>query len=141
MDGQQVPPIVEDPIKDFITRELAPAADLVAVYAAQDGNDQLLLCAQLDAKPQPNFVYTLRVKAISADKVVDAVASNRPLQKDWKIAQLTDHYVCNQMSIAELGEPWLIFVGASSQGNGVGILDQVAWQNIEVRPFSTPEPK
>lgn len=141
MDGRQVPPIVEDPTKDFITRELAPAADLVAVYAARDGNDQLFLCAQLDAKPRTNFVYTLRVKAIATDTVVDAVASNRPLQRDWKIARLIGRYVCNQMSMTDLGEPWLIFVGASSQGNGVGILDQVAWQNIEVKPFSTPEPK
>jgi LmbE family N-acetylglucosaminyl deacetylase len=132
--GQGISPVQVDPIQDFITRDLVPSADLVALYAGQDQKNDFLLCAQTDDDPSPGIIYILRIKAITSEGNRDYVASNQSLQPDWRKATLSKKFICFQLPMGALGNPWVVFVGASSHEPGLGILDQVAWQSVAIEP-------
>jgi LmbE family N-acetylglucosaminyl deacetylase len=130
--GGQIPPVQLDPAGDFFTRQLVPEADLVALYTAIGADNNLLVCAQMVDDTTPSLVYTLRVKAIGSNGVVDYAARNRSLQRGWKLAVLAGKYACSQVSLADLGQPWLVFVGANTKEGSMAILDQIAWQAVYV---------
>jgi LmbE family N-acetylglucosaminyl deacetylase len=130
--GQRIAPVQVDPTQDFITRELVPSADLVAMYAGRDQNDHFWLCTQTDDDPSPDIIYILRVKAFTTEGNQDFVASNQSLQPGWLKATLSGRFICFQMPMSVLGNPWVVFVGASSREPGLGILDQVAWQAVAI---------
>ena len=132
--GEIIPPVQLDPVGDFFTRKLAPAADLIALYIARQADGSLLICSEMQNHVRPTLVYTLRIKAIGSNGIIDYAARNRSLHPGWKLALLAGKYVCAQVSLADLGNPWLVFAGANSEEAGMAILDQIAWQAIYVAP-------
>jgi LmbE family N-acetylglucosaminyl deacetylase len=132
--GQLILPVQIDPVNDTFSHILIPSADLVAMYAARDQNDLLLICAKTDDDAIQTLIYKLQVKAITVNGVIDYAASNRPQKYGWHTAILTRRFICTRISMTGLENPWLLFVGASSHESGLGILDQVAWQSIAVEP-------
>jgi len=43
-----------------------------------------------------------------------------------------------EFALADLGDPWLVFVGAEVEEIGMSILDQIAWQRVNIAPASGP---
>ena len=131
-NGDNITPVQRDPARDFITRDVIVAADLVELYAAQDAQDQLVVCARVRKKADAALIYELRVKASGAQGVVDHVARNHRGRTDWHRAQLAGEFICDQVGLSELGSPWLVAIGANVRELGVGTLDQIAWQMVDV---------
>jgi hypothetical protein len=42
------------------------------------------------------------------------------------------------VALSDLGNPWLVFVGAEVNEMGVGNLDQMAWQQVNIAPPDRP---
>ncbi len=133
-EGRAIPPIQLDPVGDFITRAAVPASDLVAVYAVRGSNGNLLVCVQARENTVPEFVYSLRLKALSSAGVISYLARTGRAGTGWQTAYRSGTNVCASASLSALGNPWAIFVGANVVGGG-RIIDEVAWQMVVV-----PEP-
>ena len=73
------------------------------------------------------------MEAVSPEDIVQYVASNHELQPGWKRLELAGKYACASFDRTELGDPWLLFLGANVREVGTGILDQVAWQAVTVQ--------
>ena len=133
-NGQAIQPVQWDPVGDFIVRSAIPAADLKALYAVRDANDTLVTCAQVRGEVEASLIYSLRILAVGTQDVVRYQAQTRNKKPGWHPAALSGDLVCSQVSLSELGNPWIIFLGADVEEIGVGILDQVAWQSIYLEP-------
>lgn len=133
-NGNPIEPIQRDPVKDFFTRDITGSADLVGLYAARKADNTLVVCASLRGTAEPAFIYTLRILAFDGKGVVHHVARNHERQPGWVPLTITRNSFCNQVSLAELGNPWLVFVGADVDELGVGALDQTAWKDVLVTP-------
>ena len=80
------------------------------------------------------------MKAITSEGNRDYIASNQLLQPAWRKATLSKKFICFQLPMSALGNPWMVFVGASSHEPALGILDQVAWQSVAIDPGSGDTP-
>jgi LmbE family N-acetylglucosaminyl deacetylase len=131
-NGQPLAPVQTDPVRDFIIRNIVPAADLVAIYAAQTPDHGLEVCAQTRGKTEMALIYTLEWKAVSPEGDFQHIASNHELQPGWKRLELAGNNACAKFDPAELGDASLLFVGGNVRELATGILDQVAWQAVTV---------
>ena len=131
-NGQPLVPVQGDPVRDFFLRNAIPAADLVALYATQTPDNGLEICAQLRGTAEGTLIYTLHWMAISPQGIVQHIASNHELQPGWKRLELAGNYACASFDHTELGDAWLLFLGANVRELGTGILDQVAWQAVTI---------
>ena len=134
-NGLAIPPIQKDPTQDFFTRNAVTAADLVAAYAARTPENSLVICGQVRDSADSPLSYTLRVLAVGSQGVVHQTFNNHTGQSGGH-ATLSGFYFCGSEALADLGDPWLIFVGADVAETGVGILDQIAWQQVNLEPGS-----
>jgi LmbE family N-acetylglucosaminyl deacetylase len=132
-DGAVIAPVERDPQRDFITRAVASDDDLIAVFAARTTEGDLLLCSQMRGRVNPLLMYTLQVNAVSDFGVVHHGARNIQHPAGWHAARLAGAYVCDRISLAELGNPWIIFVGVKVEGAGPELLDQTAWQAVYIK--------
>jgi LmbE family N-acetylglucosaminyl deacetylase len=129
--GQEIKPIQLDPTGDFITRSTVPPSDLVAVYAASDIKKNLHICVQSRENTVPELVYTLRLKALNATGIVSFLARTGPEKAGQEPAYRSGPYACASVSLAELGNPWAVYVGANVVGGG-RIIDEVGWQMVHI---------
>jgi LmbE family N-acetylglucosaminyl deacetylase len=131
--GLAIPPIQKDPTQDFFTRNAVTAADLVAAYATRTPENSLVICGQVRDSADSPLSYTLRVLAVGSQGVVHRTYKNHN-GKSGNHATLSGPYFCSSEALSDLGDPWLIFVGADVAEAGVGILDQIAWQQVNLEP-------
>ncbi len=129
--GQPVVPVQLDPAADYATRSLLPAGDLTAVYAAQDMQGNLLVCAQVREETIPEIAYFLRLKALTDNGIVAYQARTGKLSAGWYPLHRSGVYACATVSLADLGNPWAIFVGATTVGGG-RIEDETGWQMVYI---------
>lgn len=132
--GQAIQPVQKDPAKDLFTRDVLPPADLLAVYAAQTLDGKLRICAQVRGDADSTYIYTLRLKGIGTSTLTERTASSRTRKPGQNKAVVLDKYACDSISLADLGNPWLILVAADVEDTLTGILDQAAWQLVYVQP-------
>jgi LmbE family N-acetylglucosaminyl deacetylase len=128
--GAAIAPIQLDPQRDFITREFSGKDDLIAVFAARTSEGNLLVCSQTRGAASPLLIYTLWVNGVSDTGVFHHGARNDDRPAAWHVPKIVGPYVCDQVNLAELGNPWLVFIGANVEEVGTGILDQIAWQAV-----------
>jgi len=133
-DGQPLAPIERDPVKDFITRDAVPAADLTALYAAAAPDGRLVVCSQVDGLASRELSYFVRALASGESGVVRRTQKASQARRTNETPTTEGHFMCGQFDLADLGHPDRIFLGSDVHGTGVGILDQTAWQMVEVRP-------
>jgi N-acetyl-1-D-myo-inositol-2-amino-2-deoxy-alpha-D-glucopyranoside deacetylase len=131
--GKLIPPIQLDPTGDYITRVALPAGDLTAIFAASDLHANLQFCAEAVEETTPAVVYILRLKALTATGVGLFQARTGPAPAGWVLVHRSGAYVCASYSLAELGNPWAIFMGATTETGG-RIMDETAWQMVYVKP-------
>ena len=122
-------PVQLDPTGDFITRSAVPASDLVALYMARTSQQNLLFCVQARENTAPEFVYSLRLKALSPAGIIPFLGRTGRPGAAWRTASRAGPYACASVSLAELGFPWAIYAGANVVGGG-RIIDEVGWQMV-----------
>jgi LmbE family N-acetylglucosaminyl deacetylase len=130
--GNPIQPIVLDPVKDFVTRDLLGSADLTEVDAALYNGDTLALCGGVRVRTSPTLIYSLRILAVGSQGVVHHTARSHFNSGGSRPVQRMRKYFCDQVKLADLGDPWIIFLGADVEEVGTGIIDQTAWQYVEM---------
>jgi LmbE family N-acetylglucosaminyl deacetylase len=132
--GQNVAPVQLDPVNDIFTHNVVPATDLVAVYAADDKKGNLLACSQVHEETSLEIIYAIRLKALTDAGVLSYSAETGKPQSGWHLAQRMGMYACISVSLADLGNPWAIYLSANSEGLDRISLDQSAWQMVYIQP-------
>lgn len=131
-NGNFIQPVERDPVGDLFMRKAVPGADLVATYLARDKVNNLWLCSQVKDEISSGLTYRLRLKALIANNVLTYEARTGASQPGWKKATHSGYYTCAQVSLAELGNPWAVFLGADVEGGG-RIIDQTGWQLVSLK--------
>jgi len=140
-EGQPLAPIERDPVRDFITRDAVPAADLTALYAAATSDGALLVCMQVDGIASFDLSYFVRAVASGEAGIIHRVLKVSPAMTTHATPVVRGHSICGRFELADLGNPERVFLGSDVHGAGVGIIDQTAWQMIEIRtPLSVAIP-
>ncbi len=129
--GQSLEPVQLDPAGDYATRSFVPAGDLTAVYTSRDTQGNLQVCAQMRENTIPEITYFLRLKALTDNGIVSYRARTGNTQTGWHQVHGSGVYACATVSLASLGNPWAVFVGATTEGGG-RIEDESAWQMIYI---------
>jgi LmbE family N-acetylglucosaminyl deacetylase len=133
--GKQLSPVQYDPVNDFIFRDTIPAADLSAVYAALDPQANLWLCAQAIKPTRETIDYSLNLKALTDNGILSYTSRTRNPKAGEASAALSGEFYCSQVSLAELGNPWAIFLGAEVESPDANIpFDRTAWQMMYLHP-------
>jgi LmbE family N-acetylglucosaminyl deacetylase len=131
LSGQAVVPVQLDPVGDFATRSFVPGGDLTAVYTAQDMQGNLQVCAQLREDTIPEITYFLRLKALTGNGIIAFQARTGTASSGWYPVHRSGVYACASVPLAALGNPWVVYVGATTEGGG-RIEDQSAWQMVYI---------
>jgi LmbE family N-acetylglucosaminyl deacetylase len=129
--GQLIKPVQLDPVGDIFTRTVVPAGDLTAVYAARNPQDDLLLCMQVREDALPAIIYSFRLKALTdSGSGIIALQSTSGRRHTGELAlQRSGVYACTSLPLAQLGDPWAVYVGANTVTGG-RVLDEAGWQMI-----------
>ncbi|MFA5873338.1 MAG: PIG-L family deacetylase [Anaerolineales bacterium] len=128
---QPVAPVQLDPVADYATRSFIPAGDLTALYAARDMQGNLLVCAQVREDTILEITYFLRLKALTDSGIVAYQARTGQTQTGWYPLHRSGVYACATVSLADLENPWAVFVGATTEGGG-RIEDETGWQMVYI---------
>jgi len=131
--SQSIAPVQLDPVNDIFTHNAIPATDLVAVYVAQDTHDNLLVCSQVHEETSAQIAYAIRLKALTSKGILAYSAETGKPQAGWHPAQRLGPYSCISVSLADLGNPWAVYVGTATEGLDRVALDQSAWQMVYVQ--------
>jgi N-acetyl-1-D-myo-inositol-2-amino-2-deoxy-alpha-D-glucopyranoside deacetylase len=126
--GQPIAPVQLDPVNDIFTHHTLPASDLVAVYAARDAQGNLLVCSQTQEETAAEIAYAIRLKALTANGILAYSAETGGSQAGWHLAKRSGPYACLSVPLADLGNPWAVYVSAATEGLDRLTLDQSAWQ-------------
>jgi N-acetyl-1-D-myo-inositol-2-amino-2-deoxy-alpha-D-glucopyranoside deacetylase len=137
LNGNSINAIQKDPVMDYFTRTAVAAADLTAAYAARTSQNSLIVCGRVRLKTDPLLIYRLHILAVSSQGIVHHNFVNRGPSNMTRV-KLKGPYFCTEVPLSDLGDPWLVFVGANIEEIGVGILDQVAWQQVNITPSPRP---
>ncbi|MGB9673918.1 MAG: PIG-L deacetylase family protein [Anaerolineales bacterium] len=133
-----IAPVQEDPLNDFVTRQLIPASDLVGLYAAETPDNQLWMCAALRGATNPLFTYSIKLLAVDGKGVQHHFARSKSPAPGMTLVKLKGKYACDSINLADLGNPWLIFMSADVNNGNMpapfGPLDQTAWQAVYLKP-------
>ena len=130
-NGQSIPPVERDPVGDFFVRSGIPAADLVAAYLARGTSNNLWMCTQAREEDSTGLTYRLRLKILDSNGVLSSEARTGRERDGWKKATHSGVYTCAQVSLAEFGQPWAVFIGSDVEGGG-RVMDQTGWQLVGV---------
>jgi LmbE family N-acetylglucosaminyl deacetylase len=132
--GESIPPVQLDPQRDVLSHKTIPATDLTATYAARTPAGELWLCGQLSEAAAAGLPYSLRLKTLTETGIDSFVAHTKPKAGEAKVTR-SGVYFCAQTSLANLGDPWAIMLGATVESPEANYpFDQTAWQMIYVQP-------
>ena len=131
--GGAIPPVQLDPVGDFFTRSIIKAGDLTAVYAMRDADNNLRVCTQVVEETLPEITYAIRLKALndSSGGIISLQATSGHPRAGFLTVQRSGVYACFSVSLAQLGNPWAVYVGANTMSGG-RIMDEAGWQMINV---------
>lgn len=129
--GQPVAPMQKDPVGDYATRMFIPAGDLTSIYSARDQQENLMVCAQVREATIPEITYLLRLKALTDHGITSYQARSGNFPPGWHPLHRAGSFVCASVPLTDLGNPWAVFVGATTLGAG-RIEDQAAWQMVYI---------
>jgi LmbE family N-acetylglucosaminyl deacetylase len=132
-NGQSIHPVQQDPTGDVFTHNAVPATDLVAVYAARTPAGLFWACLQTRENAAEDIHYSLRLKALTDQGIISYMARTEPGSGEIA-ATRSKTYVCAQISLADLKNPWAIFLDADAESpDRLVPFDQTAWQMIYVK--------
>jgi len=129
--GQPIQPVQVDPAGDFFTRSVIKAGDLIAIYAARDTRGNLQICTQMVEETLPAITYLIRLKALtmSGTGIISLQVTSGRARAGVLRVHRSGVYACTSISLAQLGNPWAVYVGANTISGG-RVLDQAGWQML-----------
>jgi LmbE family N-acetylglucosaminyl deacetylase len=134
VQGQPIAPVQLDPTGDILSHKAIPETDLVAVYAARTLGGDFWMCGQLRDDAAAEVSYSLQLKALTGTGIQSYEAHTRPRKGQVKATRL-GNYFCVQTTLADLGNPWAVYLSATVESPDSMIpFDQSAWQMVYVRP-------
>lgn len=136
-DGNPIAPVELDTARDLLVRNTIAAADLVALYAGREPDGRLLVCAQARGKVEPALTYVLHVTTAGPEGVKQHMARWGLAPGGSHPATGSGHTVCGQFAAEELGQPWVLVIGAEVKGTQIATLDRMAYQFV-VLPSPNP---
>jgi LmbE family N-acetylglucosaminyl deacetylase len=132
--GEPISPVQLDPTGDVVSHKASPATDLKAFHAARTPAGDLWLCAELNGNAAKNIPYTIRIKSLTETGITSFEAHSHP-KPGRAVLHLSEKYFCVTTTLAELGNPWAIFIEATVESPDPLVpFDQTAWQMVYVRP-------
>jgi len=134
LSGNAIGPMQREPTGDFLVRDGVASADLVELYAGLNPDGSLAVCAQARGKVEPTFTYILHITTIGVEGLKHHVARWGQGAGSARRATASGHTICDQVSAAELGDAWLLVIGAEVRGAQLATLDRVAYQLVLVNP-------
>jgi N-acetyl-1-D-myo-inositol-2-amino-2-deoxy-alpha-D-glucopyranoside deacetylase len=129
--GKPILPLQLDPVADYTTRSIFPAGDLTAVFAARDLQGNLRVCSQVRDNTIPEIIYILRLKALNDNGIVSYQARTGSSRTGWYPAHRFGVFTCAVIPLADLGNPWAVFMGATTESVG-RIEDETGWQMVNI---------
>jgi hypothetical protein len=135
--GNAIDAIEKDPVLDFFTRTAVAAADLTAAYTVRTPQNSLVACGRVRSKTDSLLMYRLYLLAVGPQGAVHLDFENHGSARARRVS-LAGPDFCIEVPVSDLGDPWLVFVGAHVEELGVGILDQIAWQQVNIAPAGEP---
>lgn len=136
--GRPIQAVQLEPAQDTITRNALPSSALIALYVAREEANTLWMCVRAEDPTSPEVTYTLHLKALTSNGVIDYVVRTSNLKAGWHKAQRSGVYICDQIALGALGNPWAVYAGADSEGPGSLLLDRMGWQMIDIHLSGTP---
>jgi LmbE family N-acetylglucosaminyl deacetylase len=129
--GQNLAPIQLDPVADYTTRQMIPAGDLTALFVTRDPQNTLEACMQVREHTAPEILYILRMKALTSLGNFAVQARSGENQAGWRPLVRSGPCTCLTIRLAELRNPWAVFIGATTEAGG-RIEDETAWQMVYI---------
>jgi N-acetyl-1-D-myo-inositol-2-amino-2-deoxy-alpha-D-glucopyranoside deacetylase len=129
--GKSIAAIQYDPVGDYATRSIVPAGDLTAVFTTRDTQGNLLICSQARENTIPEITYFLRFKTLTDSGIMSFQARTGAPKTGWYPVHRSGVYACTTVSISDLGNPWAVYVGATTEGGG-RVEDETAWQMVYI---------
>lgn len=129
---------ITDPERDTVARAVQAPADLVAVWAARDG-DRLRLAARARGEPgnQVRYRFLLRgfragtgwsaLAAVEVDRAGPAQVTAWPGAAPPVAARRQGPWLAVELPLLDLGFPQAVMVGVESRLDGV-LIDRTAWR-------------
>ena len=112
---------------------MIPSADIKGLYLASTSPDEVVVCAELNAKSEVNVFSVMHLKGIGFEGIVDHVQDGEPSQSKARNFLERRYFSCSMFSLEELGDPVFIFAGAQTEEAASSKpLDEMAWQMVEV---------
>ncbi len=134
LEGEPVEPIQRDPAGDFIVRQAVAAGDLLALYAGLNPDGSLAICAQVRGKVGPSLSYILWSTLVRSEAVTHRQARWGRGQGNSPRATASGCTICDRIPPEELGDTWLLVIGAEVRGAQLATLDRTAYQFVLVNP-------
>jgi LmbE family N-acetylglucosaminyl deacetylase len=132
--GRTVAAVQLDPRGDVFSHKAVPSTDLMAVYAAHAPAGLLWVCGQVSEKAAEDIPYSIHLKALTGQGIVPFDARTEPVS-GVAAATRSGTFICTQVPLADLHNPWAIFLGAEVESpDRLVPFDQTAWQMIYIRP-------
>ncbi len=138
--GRYIPPLQRDPSQDVAYRDALPGSDLTSLYAGRLAGDELAVCLETRSKTQKTLEYVMRTTAVTSTGIVQHVTRLNNQTAPAGLPLGAGQFACDKVSLAELGNPWEVFLGGEVRGPQVGVqfgvLDQFAWQLVTIEPVT-----
>lgn len=142
--GEYIPPLQRDPSEDVAYRDALPGSDLTALYAGRLGQNELTVCLEARGNAVSTLDYAVRTTAVTSSGVTQHVARRTRQAAPTGMPVANGRFFCDRVSLADLGNPWEVFLGGEVRGPQVGVqfgvLDQIAWQLVTIEPTPSQAP-
>jgi LmbE family N-acetylglucosaminyl deacetylase len=126
--GQPILPVQIDPDHDELVPNTIPSSDITDIYMARESMSKVWMCAGVVNETSHKITYYLRLKSLNENGIIQYGATTGRVKEGWHIAIRSNSFVCDQIDLADLGNPWAIDFGVDTEGPENTILDRSAWQ-------------
>jgi len=134
LSGSVVKPVQQEPMGDLAVSDSVASADLVELYAGLNPDGSLAVCAQARGKVEPTLTYILHITTVGVEGPKHHVVSWGQGAGSSPQATASGHSICGRIPATELGDAWLLVIGAEVHGAQLATLDRVAYQLVLVNP-------
>jgi hypothetical protein len=110
----------------------------MAVYAARESISEVWICVKVVDKASSKIAYNLRLKALNENGIIHYGASSGKARQGWHVAIRSKSFICDQVNLADLGNPWAIDFGAETEGPDNISFDRTEWQLLYIKSNSKP---
>lgn len=131
--GNELAPLLLDPIKDNIRREYVSSGDIDRIYSVIVDRE-LVLCAQMRGIPRAYNTYTFRFRVYEHGEFDYNLLST---DRDGLAGKLKrkGNYVCGSMPLRDLGNPEILMLEFDAKTADLATIDRTAWAIVPMNQY------